>query len=625
MSRIPDSFIDDLLHRIDIVEVVSQRVPLKRAGKEYSACCPFHDEKSPSFTVSSAKQFYHCFGCGAHGSAISFLMEYDGLGFLDAINDLARLAGMEVPREQGDNNQPSRQQTSPLYELLEQANNYYRQQLRQHSSAHVAVDYLKNRGVSGEIAGKFEIGFAPPGWDNLLNFLSKESSDELAQTKKIAQIVEAGLASENERKSQYDRLRDRITFPIRDQRGRVVGFGGRLLDGDGPKYLNSPETPIFHKGGELYGLYQLQQVQRQPSQIVVVEGYLDVIALAQFGATYAVAALGTALTADHIRKLYRVTQKLVLCFDGDKAGRRAAERSLENLAPQMQEGRQAEFLFLPDGDDPDTFIRREGLDGFESALKSAEPLSQFLFEHLESDCDMTTLDGKARLAELAKPWIGKLPEGFFKQLMGQELNQRTGIELPEEPPTPSTAINSRPFSEPPASASQSTPSSADNQTQPASARPVSSRLLRKAFVLLLNQPELAQQVSLEELTRLASHEAPGIGLLCMLIDHFNSSPSASIGLFLDQLHLTEEASTIARLIRQPVPPGDAASWGEEFKTLLSDITGAIHHQRGRLGDHNRRRLNELYAKFSASGLSDDEKIELRQLQQQYQGQSRREP
>jgi len=551
-------------------------------------------------------------------------MEYDGLGFVDAINDLARLAGMEVPREDGGTAQPSRQQSSPLYELMEQANDYYRQQLRQHNAAHVAVDYLKNRGVSGEIAGKYEIGFAPPGWDNLLTFLSKDATDEAAHSKKLSQILEAGLASESERKSHYDRLRERITFPIRDQRGRVVGFGGRLLSGDGPKYLNSPETPIFHKGAELYGLYQLQQVQRQPSQIVVVEGYLDVIALAQFGATYAVAALGTALTADHIRKLYRVTQKLVLCFDGDKAGRRAAERSLENLAPQMQEGRQAEFLFLPDGDDPDTFIRREGLAGFEAALKSSEPLSQFLFEHLESDCDMTTLDGKARLAELAKPWIGKLPEGFFKQLMRQELNQRTGIELPEERPVPSAAINSRPFSEPETNPGRSKTALDRDSGQPSAIKTVSSRLLRKAFVLLLNQPELAQQITLEELTRLAGHDAPGISLLCMLIDHFNSSPSASIGLFLDQLDVPEEAATIARLIRQPVPPGDAASWSEEFQILLADITGAIHHQRGRLGDHNRRRLNELYAKFTATGLSDEEKLELRQLQQQYQGQSKQQ-
>ncbi|MBL4623289.1 MAG: toprim domain-containing protein, partial [Immundisolibacteraceae bacterium] len=384
--------------------------------------------------------------------------------------------------------------------------------------------------------------------------------------------------------------------------------------------------PIFHKGAELYGLYQLQQVQRQPPQIVVVEGYLDVIALAQFGATYAVAALGTALTADHIRKLYRVTPKLVLCFDGDKAGRRAAERSLENLAPQMQEGRQADFLFLPDGDDPDTFIRREGLDGFESAVKSSEPLSKFLFEHLESDCDMTTLDGKARLAELAKPWIGKLPEGFFKQLMRQELNQRTGIELPEErtaPPNPSSSR--QPFSDSVSNSSRSRTSTTEETAQQSATKPVSSRLLRKAFVLLLNQPELAQQISLEELTRLAGHDAPGISLLCMLIDHFNCSPNASIGLFLDQLDVAEEAATIARLIRQPVPPGDSDSWTEEFQTLLADITGVIHHQRGRLGDHNRRRLNELYGKFSASGLSDEEKIEMRQLQQQYQGQSRREP
>ncbi len=598
MSRIPDSFIDDLLRRVDIVDVINRRVPLKRSGKEYSACCPFHDEKTPSFTVSETKQFYHCFGCGAHGSAIRFLMEYDGLGFVDSVNDLAQLAGMEVPREEGESRHPAQEKTSPLYALLEQANGYYRRQLREHPQANVAVEYLKNRGVSGEIAGSYQIGYAPPGWDNLSAGI-EQSQPQL--------LLEAGLTSQSDQGGYYDRLRDRITFPIHDQRGRVVGFGGRLLSGDGPKYLNSPETPVFHKGEELYGLYQLQQVQRQPNHIVIVEGYLDVIALAQFGATYAVAALGTALTADHIRKLYRVTQKLVLCFDGDKAGRRAAERSLDNLLPHMQEGRQADFLFLPESDDPDTFIRREGLEAFETQIRQSQPLSTFLFDHLQTDCDLTTLDGRARLAENAQPWIAKIPDGFFKQLIRQELEQRTGVELPSQ-----QAITARP-----------TPPPAPVQRQAKIVATSSSRLLRRAFVLVLHQPLLAQAVTAEALGRLRTREQPGIELFCNLIDYFSATAEAPIGLFMDQLEAPEQASALARLLQQSPPPGSAKAWAEEFDNLLSDLTGAIHKTRGSLGDHHRQRLNELMAKFTSSGLSDDEKTELRQLRQLHSGRSKR--
>lgn len=595
MSRIPDSFIDDLLRRVDIVDVINRRVPLKRSGKEYSACCPFHDEKTPSFTVSEQKQFYHCFGCGAHGSAIRFLMEYDGLGFIDSVNDLAQLAGMEVPREAGDSPQPSRQKTSPIYDLLEQTNSYYRRQLREHPGAHLAVDYLKNRGVSGEIAGRFEVGFAPPGWDNLSKVLTGTEP---------ALLHDAGLTSKSDQGSYYDRLRERITFPIRDQRGRLVGFGGRLLDGDGPKYLNSPETDVFHKGEELYGLYQLQQIQRQPAQVVIVEGYLDVIALAQFGANYAVAALGTALTADHLRKLYRVTHKLVLCFDGDRAGRKAAERSLENLLPQMQEGRQADFLFLPEGDDPDSYIRREGLETFEALVRRAEPLSRFLFLHLQQGCDLTTLDGKARLAETARPWIAKIPEGFFKQLIRKELQQLTGVNLPERDP-PSSAPSAR-------------------QTQLPAATPTANpgRVLRKAFVFLLNHPELARQIPADTLVRLEQRDQPGFDLFRRLVAYFQESGNNSISQFMDRLESPQEATTLARLLQHAAPPGGAPEWREEFNNLLSDLTGAIHKTRGRLGDHRRHRLNDLIAKLTHEGLDDDEKAELRQLQQHLRGQSR---
>ncbi|MCF5746406.1 MULTISPECIES: DNA primase [Pseudomonas syringae group] len=420
---IPQSFIDDLLNRTDIVDVVSSRVQLKKSGKNYSACCPFHKEKTPSFSVSPDKQFYYCFGCGAGGNALGFIMDHDNLDFPQAVEDLAKAAGMEVPREQGVKGQKPRQPTdSPLYPLLTAAAEFYRQALKSHPSRKAAVDYLKGRGLSGEIARDFGLGFAPPGWDNLYKHLS---SDSLQQ--KV--MIDAGLLIENaETGKRYDRFRDRVMFPIRDSRGRVIAFGGRVLGDDKPKYLNSPETPVFHKGQELYGLFEARKFNRNLDEIIVVEGYMDVIALAQQGLRNAVATLGTATSEEHLKRLFRVVPNVLFCFDGDQAGRNAAWRALEATLSNLQDGRRARFLFLPEGEDPDTLVRSEGTDAFKARINQhAQPLADYFFEQLTKESDPRSLEGKAHMATLAAPLIDKVPGANLRILMRQRLTEITGL------------------------------------------------------------------------------------------------------------------------------------------------------------------------------------------------------
>ncbi|KPY92669.1 DNA primase, partial [Pseudomonas syringae pv. spinaceae] len=420
---IPQSFIDDLLNRTDIFDVVSSRVQLKKAGKNYSACCPFHKEKTPSFSVSPDKQFYYCFGCGAGGNALGFIMDHDNLDFPQAVEDLAKAAGMEVPREQGVKGQKPRQPTdSPLYPLLNAASEFYRQALKSHPSRKAAVDYLKGRGLSGEIARDFGLGFAPPGWDNLYKHLS---SDSLQQ--KV--MIDAGLLIENaETGKRYDRFRDRVMFPIRDSRGRIIAFGGRVLGDDKPKYLNSPETPVFHKGQELYGLFEARKFNRNLDEIIVVEGYMDVIALAQQGLRNAVATLGTATSEEHLKRLFRVVPNVLFCFDGDQAGRNAAWRALEAALPNLQDGRRARFLFLPEGEDPDTLVRSEGTDAFKARINQhAQPLADYFFEQLTKESDPRSLEGKAHMATLAAPLIDKVPGANLRILMRQRLSEITGL------------------------------------------------------------------------------------------------------------------------------------------------------------------------------------------------------
>jgi DNA primase len=417
---IPQTFIDDLLDRIDIVDVVNGRVQLKKAGKNYKACCPFHEEKSPSFTVAQDKQFYYCFGCGAGGNALGFVMEFDRLDFLPAVEMLAKNAGMDIPRAAAPDQQAVKQKDN-LFSILTESDKFFRQQLRTHKAANSAIEYLKGRGLSGKIAAQFGVGYAPPGWDNLLKASGTDAD-------KIKLLDESGMIIVKPgEKKQYDRFRHRIMFPIRDQRGRTLGFGGRVLDDSTPKYLNSPETPVFHKGRELYGLYEARQSLKEIPCLIMVEGYMDVIALAQFGIANAVATLGTALTENHLQKLFRYTSELVFCFDGDNAGRRAAARSLEIALPEMRDGVSAKFLFLPDGEDPDTMVRALGTAAFQERINKAQPLSEFLFEQLSEGIDASTADGKARLSKICAPQINRIPQGVFRQLMLEELSRRTGI------------------------------------------------------------------------------------------------------------------------------------------------------------------------------------------------------
>ena len=423
MSRIPQSFIDDLLNRLDIVEIIDHRVKLRKSGKNYSACCPFHEEKTPSFSVSPDKQFYYCFGCGATGNAVGFLMEYERQSFVDAIETLARTAGMEVPREQQSEKQIEKESRSKaLYRTLEQASDWYQKQLREHPHKHKAVQYLKNRGLSGHIAKQFGLGYAPPGWDNLLlNIGNQEDGREL--------LVESGLAIHKPEENKiYDRFRDRITFPIKDARGRVIGFGGRVLTNEKPKYLNSPETAVFHKGRELYGLYETRQSQRNLENLVVVEGYMDVIALAQYGIGNAVATLGTACGEDHLQLAFRYVSEVIFCFDGDAAGRTAAKRALLAAIPAMEDGRQVKFLFLPEGQDPDSLVRQIGADRFQAQLKASTPLEEFLFDVSAEGLDINSMEGRARFSKIAAPLLNQFPRGVFRELMFANLAKRTGLD-----------------------------------------------------------------------------------------------------------------------------------------------------------------------------------------------------
>lgn len=418
-GRIPDHFIEDLLSRVDLVELIDRHVPLKRAGKNYTCCCPFHQEKSPSFTVSPEKQFYYCFGCGASGNAVSFLMDHGHLSFVEAIESLAKTLGIEVQRE--GNDQPKGPDRRPLYDTLDKARQFYNAQLKNPRARERALAYLRKRQLSQDIIERFSLGFAPPGWDNLVSTLGQDG-------KGMQLLQQTGMAIKSDQGRIYDRFRDRIMFPIRDGKGRTVAFGGRVLGDEKPKYLNSPETEIFHKGETLYGFYEARIATSKLDRFVVVEGYMDVIALAQHGISFAVATLGTACTREHIEALFRVVNEVVFCFDGDRAGRAAAWRALENTLPAMREGRSVKFHFLPDGEDPDTQVRKDGPELFLAGLQKAQPLPEYLFDHLMAQVDMNMLDGRARLVSMALPLIDRLPKGILQELMINRLAELTKLE-----------------------------------------------------------------------------------------------------------------------------------------------------------------------------------------------------
>ena len=569
MARIPDAFIDDLLARTDIVELVGARVPLKRQGKEYSARCPFHDERSPSFTVSPTKQFYHCFGCGAHGTAISFLMNYDRLEFLDAVEELARHAGMEVPRDTRQRN--ANPDSQGLYDAVEAASKFFQKQL---ASSDKARAYLDGRGVSEAIRTQFAIGYAPDGFNAL--------RDALGTDPRRMQLLErAGLFSKNDSGRVYDKFRDRVMFPIHDRRGRTIAFGGRVLGkDDGPKYLNSPETPLFHKGRELYGLWQVRQAHNKIERLVVVEGYMDVVALFQHGVDTAVATLGTATTPDHAELLFRNAPDVYFCFDGDRAGRGAAWKAVESVLPRMKDGRQAFFLFLPEGEDPDTIVRSEGADGFNARLQAATPLSQFLFDTLGADVNLATLEGKGRLAERAKPLLAQIPDGAFGDLMRQRLTELTGVGA--------------------RSAGADTHVPAQRARRPSNTPAPKRSLVRSAITLLLQHPPLA--LELLPPFRFAGLRQPGIPLLIDLLQLVDARPDITTGALIEQFEGREEHAALQKLAAQTVP-GD----GEVLRTEFIDAVMQLERQT------LVQRIDELQARQREHRLDDCEKAELRDL------------
>jgi DNA primase len=575
MARLSDAFIDDLLARTDLVEVIGARVPLKRQGREYSARCPFHDERSPSFTVSPVKQFYHCFGCGAHGTAISFLMNYDRLEFLDAVEELARRAGIEVPRDTRASNEDG--ETRDLFAALETSAKFFQQQLAGSTKAQA---YLDKRGVDAENRTRFAIGYAPEGFNALKDALG---TDE----RRMRLLEKAGLFSRNEAGRIYDKFRDRVMFPIHDRRGRVIAFGGRVLGkDDGPKYLNSPETPLFHKGRELYGLWEVRQAHSKIPRLVVVEGYMDVVALFQYGVNTAVATLGTATTPDHAELLFRNAADVYFCFDGDRAGRGAAWKAVESVLPRMKDGRQAFFLFLPDGEDPDSLVRTEGAAGFDTRLAQATPLSQFFFAELSKDVNLGGLEGKARLAERAKPLLTQIPDGAFRDLMFARLAEITGVgAAPAPTPTPSRT---------------SAPAPKVSRFGPAPRR----SLVRTAIALLLQQPALA--LALEPPYLFNVLRQPGIPLLVELIALARERPGIGTGAVLEHFDGRDEADALHKLaLTDLLTPPD--QWSHEFLGALKRLDLEALKQR-------EAELKHKIEQDGIAALSESEKDEQRAMQ-----------
>ena len=529
---IPDSFIEELLARSDIVELVERRVPLKRSGSEFQACCPFHDEKTPSFTVSPKKQFYHCFGCGAHGSVIGFLMQYEGLEFLDAVEELARAAGLEVPT---GGKQPQRVDTG-LYDILKSCSKFYVDELRKHPEA---VEYLKGRGLSGEVCRDFDIGFAPTGWDGLIKKLGTDA-------RRLDLLKQAGMLSTGN-SGAYDKFRNRIMFPIHDRRGRVIAFGGRALSDDGPKYLNSPETTLYHKGRELYGLYLARQRSSRLDHIIVVEGYMDVVALAQFGFKNVVATSGTATTASQVELLFRSADSVVFCFDGDKAGRQAAWRALEATLPKLRDGLQAKFLFLPDGEDPDSMVRKHGEAVFAQHIENASPLSEFFFDHFTAGIDLGSLDGRAKFVEKAQPYIETLPVGGFRDMMISQLESRSFHKLNRhvQGPVIASRVN-------------------DDRGKPIQTRTP----LRVAMAHLVQNPAMVVQLeNIDEFTGPRNADIQGIEIFRELVDFCVQRPNITTAQLLELWHGHPALPHLEKLAVWHLP-------GEEEKQIQEFVDAA---------------------------------------------------
>ena len=579
-GKIPQDFIDDLIARADIGEVVGRRVQLKKAGREFKACCPFHDEKSPSFTVSPGKGFYHCFGCGAHGTAIGFLMEYDHMSFVEAIESLAGSMGVDVPRD--DSDRPA-QRYDELFELMESIQKHWQSQLREHS---IATDYLKQRGIDGETARRFGIGFAPDGWSHVL--------DKFGRTPEaIERLLATGVIIRKDNGKNYDRFRERIMFPIRDQRGRCIGFGGRAIGDGEPKYLNSPETVLFHKGRELYGLFEARQALRHIDKLVVVEGYMDVVALARNGIDFATATLGTATTSDHLNRLFRITENVVFCFDGDRAGKKAAWRALENALPQIREGRQIRFVFLPDGQDPDSYVNEFGADAFVKAVDNGVALSDFLIGELSSQVDMDTVDGRARLAEMAKPLVNNIPAGVYRELLIDSLAAAVGLSSSKLGRMLGDANSGKHF----AGNREATGNIGIAKSAPKSGQP---SVVRRAITLLLNFPQAGDKLDIEKLAGLSR---PGIDLLQDLIETAQAEPHITTAGLLERWRHDPQGRHLGKLAAVEMPDETDFDASLELADCLEQLALA-----GR-----RERIDFLIEKQKLNPLTDEEKSELRQI------------
>ena len=566
-GRIPKAFIDELISRADIVELIGSRVPLKKAGREFKACCPFHDEKTASFSVVPAKQFYHCFGCGAHGTALSFLMEYERLDFVDAVETLAADLGLDVPREAGQN---IPRPDEGLYAVMAEAETIYRDELKVDRRA---IKYLKQRGLSGETAARYGLGYAPDTWDRVLKALGKDG--------RRSTLLSAGLVIEKDADRAYDRFRDRIVFPIRDGRGRCIGFGGRVLDKGEPKYLNSPETPLFHKGRELYGLFEARQANKDPDSLIVVEGYMDVVALAEHGISNCVATLGTATTPDHLKRLFRVCDEVVFCFDGDRAGRAAAWRALENALPQSGGGRQIRFLFLPDGEDPDSLVREKGAEEFERLLNDAMPLSEYLISNLSEQVDMKSIDGRARFAELARPLVQQIPSGAFRELMAQQIADLSG-----------SASGVRRL----LAGESKTPRRSEVKMRSVGR----GDLMRQAIAMLLQYPSVAAEA--DDTDWIHGREGKGYRLLAQLLDEAASDPNISMAGLIEKHRGSKEAAALMKLATlETLVNRDIAS--SEFRDMLSRLR--------RKGDEER--LEELLKLAQEGELSSEETTEMSEI------------
>lgn len=572
-GHIPRSFIDDLIARLDIVDIIDARVKLKKKGKNYSACCPFHNEKTPSFSVSQDKQFYHCFGCGVHGNAIDFMMEYERLDFVEAIEELANTLGLDVPREQrAGTSFPSKQpqanseQKRNLYDLMASISHYYRDQLKQSKAA---IDYLKERGLSGPIVQKFGIGYIADEWDSI-----RKNFGQTPQLQDM--LVSGGMLIENEKGNRYDRFRGRIMFPIRDRRGRVIGFGGRVLGEGTPKYLNSPETPIFHKGKELYGLYEVMQAHREPSNILVVEGYMDVVALAQYGIDYSVASLGTSTTGDHIQLLFRQTNTVVCCYDGDRAGKDAAWRALENALQFLKTGNTLKFLFLPDGEDPDSFIRQHGKEAFERKIAESIPLSRYLFDNLIDihQLNLGSNEGKSALRAHASAMIEKIPDPFFQELLDKLLDERTGFDNNLRKPRKK---------------------SVDVATQPHTA--LKRTPMREVIALLIQNPSYAEMVP--NLSSVADLPVPGLSLFIEVLEYCHKRPNISSGQLLECWRDTRHEALLSRLAGWNIPVED-----DNEQDIFLDSLDKI------LAQCVEKQIEDLQAKERSIGLSTEERREL---------------